>query len=47
MKKKSYQTPSMQVVELHKRHQLLAGNSGGGGPVQAPRFYGDTFDDGE
>ena len=31
MKKKDYERPSMEVVELKQQQQLLAGSSAGGG----------------
>lgn len=41
-KKKEYQKPTMYTVELH-RIQILAVNSGQGGPNEAPQYRG--FDD--
>lgn len=44
MKKKNYHSPSMQVIELLSS-QLLNGSSDG--PVHAPRYVYDNFDEGE
>lgn len=48
MNRKNYQAPSIRVVELHSPQHLLAeSNPSGGGPVQAPRYVYDNFDEGE
>ena len=44
MNRKNYQAPSIRVVELHSS-QLL--NESSDGPVQAPRYVYDNFDEEE
>ena len=46
MNRKNYQAPSIRVVELHSPQRLLVeSNHGSGGPVYAPRYVYDNFDE--
>lgn len=47
MKKKNYHSPSMQVIELLSSQLLSGSNQGGDGPIHAPRYVYDNFDEGE